>query len=756
MDRRSWLWRRKSSEKSPGETESSGSISSERYSDDHENLRASPNNASPNSVQSLEVSSKVDNNEVHETMKSLTEKLSAALLSINAKDDLVKQHAKVAEEAVSGWEKAELEVVALKQQLEAAAKKNSALEDRVGHLDGALKECVRELRVSREEQEQKIQDAIVKKAQDWEVEKSEFEGQLSELRTQLEAAKAEVASSVDHDLQSKLEASETKNSALKDVWLAQSKNLKTRTLERDLSIQAAETASKQLLESIKKVAKLEAECRRLRCVERKTPLANDRRMGSSICMESVTDSQSDSGEQLLGLENEGSCSGSWATALIAELDQFKSNKVGTRSLATSVEIELMDDFLEMERLVGLPEADSSEGNSKVETQLMHQQITDLVAKIEKMENKKAELEVALTGTRKQLDSSTNQMRAAEAKITELQRQLDLADRAKQLSMIQLIDAEEKRKALESQFELAQSQVNELSGKLSQLEANVDEERALSAELTAKLDAADEAKQVLESQLLDKISILEGEIEEKKAKSAEYTASAGALEAAKKELEASKKELEIQLESTKLEVRKLHVKVTMLEQEIKEERILSAESIAKLENAEADRKTAENQLEVAQQEVGKLHDKITSLEKKIDDERSSCEALVTKCQNLEDELSSRKRETEFRRARSSNEEMKLKQEKDFAMAAGKLAECQKTIASLNRHLQLLTALDDLMLESEMPELNDRLPDLRTEDGKELSNSDSSADTENSTVPNGKTEGTTPCLVPRLPTSPVAFA
>lgn len=37
MDRRSWLWRRKSSEKSPsGETESSGSVSShsERFSDD--------------------------------------------------------------------------------------------------------------------------------------------------------------------------------------------------------------------------------------------------------------------------------------------------------------------------------------------------------------------------------------------------------------------------------------------------------------------------------------------------------------------------------------------------------------------------------------------------------------------------------------------------------------------------------------------------------------------------------------------------
>lgn len=40
MDPRSWLWKRKSPEKSPGETESSGSVSShsERYSDDQVSL----------------------------------------------------------------------------------------------------------------------------------------------------------------------------------------------------------------------------------------------------------------------------------------------------------------------------------------------------------------------------------------------------------------------------------------------------------------------------------------------------------------------------------------------------------------------------------------------------------------------------------------------------------------------------------------------------------------------------------------------
>lgn len=36
MDKKRWLWKRKSSEKSPGETESSGSVSShsERFSDE--------------------------------------------------------------------------------------------------------------------------------------------------------------------------------------------------------------------------------------------------------------------------------------------------------------------------------------------------------------------------------------------------------------------------------------------------------------------------------------------------------------------------------------------------------------------------------------------------------------------------------------------------------------------------------------------------------------------------------------------------
>lgn len=64
-------------------------------------LRESPSTG----TQSPEVTSKstlVVNDEVKETVKNLTEKLSAALVNISAKEDLVQQHGKVAEEAVAG------------------------------------------------------------------------------------------------------------------------------------------------------------------------------------------------------------------------------------------------------------------------------------------------------------------------------------------------------------------------------------------------------------------------------------------------------------------------------------------------------------------------------------------------------------------------------------------------------------------------------------------------------------------------------
>ncbi|KAM0939958.1 putative filament-like plant protein [Dioscorea sansibarensis] len=713
MDRRSWLWRRKSSEKSPGETESSGSVSSlsERFSDDHEASRASPNTASPSFGHSPDVSSKTDNIEVNETVKSLTEKLSAALSNISAKEELVKQHAKVTEEAVSGWEKAENEVVTLKQQLEAASQKNSALEDRIGHLDGALKECVRELRQSREEQEQKIRDVIIKNSCDWEPQKLELESRMSELRTQLEAAKAEALSLVDPDFRSILEQFEKENLALKLELVNQAKDLQMLILERDLSIQAAETASKQHLESIKKITRIESECRRLQSMGCRTSSVNDQKVPSPACLESLTDSLSDCGERLHAVDQEAYRSDSWANALIVELDQFKNEKSSSRDLANSIDIELMDDFLEMERLVSLPETEngSSTGCSKVKTDALHWQLTELEAKVEKLESENAELEVALADTRKQLELSTHQLTLAEIKLTELQRQLDFADKSKQLAMIEVVDAEERRQIVESQLESTQSEVKKLSEKIYLLELNSEKEKAMYVAVATKLEAAATTIKDLESQLQsavreagqlhDKVGLLEREVEEKTIVSSQ--------------LGSVKKELELELETSNMKVN-----------------AMSAEFTGKVETLEIARTAIESQLELSQLEVRKLQDKVRVLEREIEAEKASVAVFASKCRDLEDELSKRKQETELRQSAFSNGDLKIKQDQERVIAAGKLAECQKTIDSLNRHLQLLATFDDFMIENEMPELG----------------CDSAANAESSLVLNGKNGGPSPSLVP----------
>ncbi|KAG9443982.1 hypothetical protein H6P81_015322 [Aristolochia fimbriata] len=651
MDRRSWLWRRKSSEKSPGETESSGSVSSlsERFSDEQEALRASPNHA-----QSPEVSSNPSGGEAididknsHEKLsdskkplieklaadgdKTLTDKLSAALLNIRAKEDLVKQHAKVAEEAVTGWEKAEKEAAILKLQLEATVQKNNALEDRIGHLDGALKECVRQLRHAREEQEQKIHEAVAKKVQEFESLRVDLEKQLSGLQTQLDAAKAEASSSsLDLDFMSRLEEVEKENSALKLELLVQSEELKIKTLERDLSTQAAEAASKQHLESIKKVTKLEAECQRLRFLGRKASASgNDQKQVSSANVESLTDSQSDGGDRLNQLEadvrklgslelNEGepSCSDSWASALIAELDQFRSDKTSSKNLtASSAEFGLMDDFLEMERLVALPEAEEGnreEGNttkqpssrssspSRSELEAVVQRAAELEGKLQRLEEEKAGLERSLDETHDQLEKSRTQLIEAEEKIVELQRELEIVKDLKQASEKEVENANTNRKMVQLQLEAADAEAQVLRAKVDSLEMDVDQERTLSAAIKVNYEK------------------LEAELEHEKALSEE-----------------------------------IKIKCQNLEKDIEQEKSLSAE-------------------------------------------------IKVKCQNLEKEIS-RKREMETRLAATSNGELKLKQEKELAVAAGKLSECQKTIASLGRQLKSLATLEDFLLDPEMPEL-----------------------------------------------------
>nr|XP_029152967.1 filament-like plant protein isoform X1 [Arachis hypogaea]XP_029152968.1 filament-like plant protein isoform X1 [Arachis hypogaea]XP_029152969.1 filament-like plant protein isoform X1 [Arachis hypogaea]XP_029152970.1 filament-like plant protein isoform X1 [Arachis hypogaea]XP_029152971.1 filament-like plant protein isoform X1 [Arachis hypogaea]XP_029152972.1 filament-like plant protein isoform X1 [Arachis hypogaea]XP_029152973.1 filament-like plant protein isoform X1 [Arachis hypogaea] len=517
MDRRSWLWRRKSSEKSPGETESSGSISSlsERFFDDQV--------YATQATQSPEVTSKAPppNEEEHSTpkknkeedtgVKALNDKLAAALLNISAKEDLVKQHAKVAEEAVSGWEKAEKEVVSLKQQLDTAKQKNSILEDRVGHLDGALKECMRQLRQAREEQEQKIFEAMAIKCHEWERKRSELEGKVVELEASLQTAKADATASIRSDLHQRLEAMEKENSSLKLELESRLEELEYRIAERDLSAEAAEIASKQHLESVKKVAKLEAECRRLKAISRKAIPINDHRSlaASSVYVESFTDSMSDSGERLLAVENDmrklggweinehgPSRSESWSSNLVTELDQLKNQKANGKShMAPSTEINLMDDFLEMEKLAALPDAESGsnsvkaisvcQGTMKAQVEAIIQKNSELERMLQKMEADKLEVQNSLTKCQMQLEASHSRIREAELKVTELRTQLALANKSNQETYEELKATKTKKEVAESKLGIAQSDIQELAAKICSLEEKIQKEQALSMENSIK-------------------------------------------------------------------------------------------------------------------------------------------------------------------------------------------------------------------------------------------------------------------------------
>ncbi|URD81382.1 hypothetical protein MUK42_05098 [Musa troglodytarum] len=788
MDRRSWLWRRKPSDKSPGETESSGSVSSEMHSGEQEVLRTSIN-SSPNHGQSPEVSSKDVSHEDNETIKLLNEKLSAALLNVSAKEDLVKQHGKIAEEAVLGWENAEKEISSLKQHLEAASRENLSLEDRVVHLDAALKECVRQLRQTREEQEQKVHDAITKNTHEWESEKLELEIQLTELQAKMEA-KAETTTSFDYRLRTKIEILEEENSALKVELDTLIGNLQMRTVELELSTRTAEAASKQHLDSIKKVARLEAECRRLRAAARKLSLANEHKViSSSHYVESVTDSQSDAGEQLLSLENEQSCSDSWASALITELDQFKMEKSSMKCLATSVEIDLMDDFLEMERLVALPEADH--GNSSTEhdddldhastrdsysrTQLdaVHLHMAELQERVEKMTTVKVEMEMSLAVTNNQLKDTCDQLVAAEGKLVELQRQLNLVNGEKHVLETELETAEGKkndleiqlesanienaklherinildrkfaeeelsailkvrcenievtesnRKEIELQLELAYGEVAEFKGRISLLEGKLEEEKALSTELASrcwKMEVLKGIKEELECELesansaihelQEKVNSLEMKLEEGETFSVELLARSQSMEA----INAKKKELESQLTGKQLEVGKLQGKVNILEGKVDEERKLSSELVANIEAVEAKRKELVVQLELAHVEVGILQEKLIILEKQVEEERALSADFARKYHKLEHELTSKQQAAELHRPASSSRVLKARQEKNIALAAGKFAECQKTIASLNQRLKSLANFDDLMLETEPGSNADLLGGIRAD-------------------------------------------
>ncbi|MCO5562098.1 hypothetical protein L7F22_015724 [Adiantum nelumboides] len=286
MDKRSWPWRRKTTDRSvsPNESFDSSSIQTSSRHIDYQDLSSivpDKSHVTDDGWQDYE-----------EKIKVLNDKLSAALMDVTGKELLARQHAKLAEEAVSGWETVEAEAAFMKQQLEITIQQKLATEDRVSHLDGALKESMRQLRDVREEQEENIHNAIVKKTREWDRLRCELEDKMADLEqtflekdaenkamsrslgerartiSQISETCAKAQSEVSM-LRVCLESSEKEKVALKYELSVAHKEIEIRNEEKGLSKRAADATSKQHLEDVKKIAKLEAECQRLRSLIRK-------------------------------------------------------------------------------------------------------------------------------------------------------------------------------------------------------------------------------------------------------------------------------------------------------------------------------------------------------------------------------------------------------------------------------------------------------------------------------------------------------
>ncbi|XP_057761950.1 filament-like plant protein 7 isoform X1 [Arachis stenosperma] len=278
MDHKSWLWRKKSSEKAATDKANNTSKENEEVICLVENKK----------VQAL----LAEKEELEKDLKRLNDKLASTISDNKLRDEQVKKQTKIAQEAVTGWEKAEAEMVSMKQYLEESMQQQIVYEERVSHLDGALKECMQQLRFVREEQEQRIQDAVMKVSKEFEQARLVLEEQLSETTEELARSAVENAhlnksilakenliedlkrqltqAEADHNgLMIKLEFAEKDNTSLKYEVRVLGKELEIRNEEIEFNRRTADASHKQHLESARKIAKLESECQRLRLLVRK-------------------------------------------------------------------------------------------------------------------------------------------------------------------------------------------------------------------------------------------------------------------------------------------------------------------------------------------------------------------------------------------------------------------------------------------------------------------------------------------------------
>ncbi|CAH8344582.1 unnamed protein product [Eruca vesicaria subsp. sativa] len=767
MDGRSWPWKKKSSDKATCEKpvvgNESTNVSSLSYLASLENQEKCKNtNYVQITMESYTHLSRMEDQVKHfeSQVKDLHEKLTTAQSELNTKEGLILQHAKVAEEAVSGWEKADAETLVLRRQLESVTLLKLTAEDRASHLDDALKECTRQIRTVKDESEQNLQAVVLAKTIHWDKIKAELEGKIDELKQGLHRAASDNAS-LTRSLQersemivkireekSKAEAeveklktnvqlAEKEISSLKyDVHVA-AKEVEIRNEEKNMSLKSAENANRQHLEGVKKIAKLEGECQRLRGLLRKklpgpgamaqmkleveslgydqtsadhkweeckrenanltrralemeeeiqtlkeqlASRSNELQVSRNVCAKTLGKLKALEGQMHMsappsvtsvsedGFEEEGSsseCGGDSQKVRKANVDGSSKAKVSNR-------LELMDDFLEIEKLAANdPEGSNSGSKSSCNS------ACSSIKSSKYSEKDDTSLDQVLTVLRSRISnvfesqegiSIEKIVEAARLSIQEMQ-----GSSLKQLSspLFEVADETLEKHVLSSQ-DTKQTFVAESNNKATSLDKDAEDlESDPLRDTFAKTEDDSTCKSLLKEVVQFKL--------EKENIALELSRCLQNLECTKAVLE-EKEQL-----------------ISELKSQLTSSRDLQSLAETQLKCVTESYKTLELNAKELEAKVKRLEEETERLETAFSTQKHSHEETLAKCKDLQEKL---QRNETCRKCSASK--IQPNQEKDIASATEKLAACQETIHLLSQQLQSLQPQSNHIHKSQSPE------------------------------------------------------
>ncbi|KAE8668115.1 RING/U-box domain-containing protein isoform 1 [Hibiscus syriacus] len=232
-------------------------------------------------------------------VKNLNEKLASVLLDIHAKDDLATKNVKMAPVADAdtsfplGREMAEADhAITLKKELDEALRQGKLANEKLYNSEAALKECMQQLNFVRDKQERRIRDTVAKTSREFEKAQEALQDKLTDANRRLEELtlensrlskallvkekliedkqKLKSQSEVEFSsLMGRLDLIEKENAFLKYEFHVLEKELEIRNEEMEYTRQLSDLAHKQHLQDVKKIAKLEVECQKLRLLLQK-------------------------------------------------------------------------------------------------------------------------------------------------------------------------------------------------------------------------------------------------------------------------------------------------------------------------------------------------------------------------------------------------------------------------------------------------------------------------------------------------------